>query len=413
MSTITDYLRNIDPKVAQFIEKEEMLQKKGIKLIASENYASKAVRLTEACVMTNKYSEGYPGKRYYGGNEYYDYIENLAIERLKKLFKVEHANVQPHSGTQANMGVYSAILKHKDSVLAMDLANGGHLSHGSKVNFSGKEYNFYHYSLDDKGFIDYDQTGKMAKEIKPKLIVCGASSYPREINFKRFKEIADNVGAYLMADIAHIAGLIVGGVHQNASPYADFITSTTQKTLRGPRGGLIMCKEEFARKIDKAIFPGIQGGPMMHIIAAKAVCFKEALKPEFKEYAKQIVKNSKVIAKDLSNKEFNLISGGTDNHMLLVDLRNKGITGKEAQDLLERADIILNKNIVPNDPQKPMITSGVRIGTPAITTRGMNEKEMKIISELISKVIENKNNKKIIEEVKQQSNKLCEKFPVP
>ena len=361
--------------------------------------------------MTNKYAEGYPGARYYGGCEYVDVVENLAINRLKEIFGAEHANVQPHSGAQANMAVYLAMLNVGDTVLGMNLSHGGHLSHGSKVNSSGKLYNFIPYGVDkDTGRIDYEEVEKLAVENKPKLILAGASAYPREIDFKRFKEIADKVGALFMVDMAHIAGLVAASLHQNPVEYADFVTSTTHKTLRGPRGGIILCKEEYAKLIDKAVFPGVQGGPLMHVIAAKAVCFGEALKPEFKEYQKQIVKNAKVLADELIRYGFNLVSGGTDNHLMLVDLRNKGITGKELEQRLDSVGITLNKNAVPFDTEKPSITSGVRIGTPAVTTRGFKEGEMKKIAKLINMAVDNFEQNK--QEIKKEVEEICKKFPL-
>ena len=361
--------------------------------------------------MTNKYAEGYPGARYYGGCEYVDVVETLAIERLKEIFGAEHANVQPHSGAQANMAVYLAMLNVGDTVLGMNLSHGGHLSHGSKVNSSGKLYNFIPYGVDkETGRIDYDEVERLAIENKPKLILAGASAYPREIDFKRFKEIADKVGALFMVDMAHIAGLVAASLHQNPVDYADFVTSTTHKTLRGPRGGIILCKEKYAKQIDKAVFPGVQGGPLMHIIAAKAVCFGEALKPEFKEYQKQIIKNAKTLAEELIKYGFNLVSGGTDNHLMLVDLRNKGITGKELEQRLDNVGITLNKNAVPFDTEKPSIAGGVRIGTPAVTTRGFKEGEMKKIAKLINMAVDEFDTKKDI--IQEEVNKICKQFPL-
>ena len=406
-------IEKIDPEAAEIIKKEKERQHIGIELIASENFVSTAVMEAQASVMTNKYAEGYPGKRYYGGCKWYDEIEKLAIERAKKLFNAEHANVQPHSGTQANMAVYFAVLKHGDNVMAMDLNHGGHLSHGSPVSFSGKFYNFLHYTINkETERIDYDNLMKLAKEHKPKLIVCGASAYPRIIDFKRFREVCDEVGAYLVADIAHIAGLIVAGEHPNPFPYADFVTTTTQKTLRGPRGGLILCKKEYAKLIDKNVFPCIQGGPFMHTIAAKAVAFKEAMSDEFKEYQKQIIRNAKALADAMQKNGFRLVSGGTDNHLMLVDLSDKNITGKETQVLLEEVEITVNKNMIPFDKNPPYITSGIRIGTPAVTTRGMKETEMKEIGDFITKTIENKDNDKAKEDIKNQVISLCKKFPL-
>lgn len=361
--------------------------------------------------MTNKYAEGYPRARYYGGCECVDIVEDLARDRLKEIFGAKHANVQPHSGAQANMAVYLAKLNVGDTVLGMNLSHGGHLSHGSKVNSSGKLYNFIPYGVDEKtGRIDYEEVERLAIEHKPKLILAGASAYPREIDFKKFKEIADKVGSLFMVDMAHIAGLVAAGLHQNPVPYADFVTSTTHKTLRGPRGGIILCKEKYAKEIDKAVFPGIQGGPLMHVIAAKAVCFGEAQKPEFKEYQNQIIKNSKTLAEELLKYGFNLVSGGTDNHLVLIDLRNKGITGKELETRLDDIGITVNKNAVPFDTEKPSITSGIRIGTPAVTTRGFKEGEMKKIAKLISITVEDYENKK--EELKKEVSKICEEYPL-
>ncbi|MBA3062272.1 MAG: serine hydroxymethyltransferase, partial [Atribacteria sp.] len=357
------------------------------------------------------YAEGYPGKKYYGGCKYIDVVENLAIERAKEIFKAEHANVQPHSGSQANMAVYFSVLEVGDTILAMNLSHGGHLTHGSPVNFSGRFFNIIPYGVGkDTGRIDYDNLRDLAIKNKPKLIIAGASAYPREIDFSAFRSIADEVGAYLMADIAHIAGLIIADLHQRAVPHCHFVTSTTHKTLRGPRGGLILCKEEYGRAIDKTIFPGIQGGPLMHVIAAKAVCFKQAMTMEFMKYQKQIVKNAKALAKKLVELDYNLVSGGTDNHLMLVDLRNKGITGKQAEKALEEAGITVNKNMVPFDPQKPWVASGIRIGTPAVTTRGMKEKDMEVIAEMMNRVLKDTENLKIKEEVRKEVESFCERF---
>ncbi len=408
-------LEKVDPEVAEIIKKELERQRNTINLIASENYTSVAVMQAQASVLTNKYAEGYPGKRYYAGCKYYDIIEEIARERAKKLFNAEYANVQAHSGAQANMAVYFAVLKPGDKILSMELAHGSHLTHGAKVNFSGQLYNVVFYHVDkETEQIDYAEVEELARKEKPKLIICGYSAYPREIDFKTFGEIAEEVNAHLMADIAHIAGLVAAGVHPSPVEYADFVTSTTQKTLRGPRGGLILCKAEHAKIIDKAVFPGIQGGPFMHTIAAKAVCFKEAMTNEFKEYAKQIVKNAKAMAKKFEELGYRLVAGGTDNHLMLIDLRPKGVTGKQAQDALEECNIVLNRNMIPYDPQPPYVTSGIRIGTPAITTRGMKEKEAKKIAELIDMVIENikRKDEEIKEEVKQEVEELCEKFPI-
>ena len=406
-----DNLKNTDIEVYNSIESELNRQRNKIELIASENFVSNSVMEAMGSYMTNKYAEGYPNNRYYGGCEYVDIVENLARERVKKIYGAEHANVQPHSGSQANMAVYFAVLQPGDTVLGMDLSHGGHLTHGSKVNFSGKLYNFISYGINEKtGRIDYDELEKIAIENKPKLILAGASAYPREIDFKRIKEIADKTGSIFMVDMAHIAGLVAAGLHQNPVEYADIVTSTTHKTLRGPRGGLILCKEKYAKQIDKAIFPGMQGGPLMHVIAGKAVCFGEALKPEFKEYQKQIVKNAKVLADELVKLGFNLISGGTDNHLILIDLRNKGITGKKLTEELDDVGITVNKNAIPFDPEKPSITSGIRIGTPAVTTRGFKEEEMIKIAHLINMTVEDYENKK--EEIRKEVQQICEKYPL-
>jgi glycine hydroxymethyltransferase len=361
--------------------------------------------------MTNKYAEGYPHKRYYGGCEYVDVAEDLAIERAKKLFNAEHVNVQPHSGSQANMAVYLATLQPQDRILGMSLTNGGHLTHGSGVNFSGKMYISFGYGVNpETGLIDYDEVAQIAQEFKPRLIVCGASAYPREIDFKKFREIADSVDAYLMADIAHIAGLVVAGLHQSPVPYCEFVTTTTHKTLRGPRGGMIITKEFFAKPIDKMVFPGMQGGPLMHVIAAKAVAFKEALSDDFKEYQKQIVKNAKTLAKVLMDNGFKLVSGGTDNHLMLVDLTDKNITGKEAEEALGKVGITVNKNTIPGETRSPFVTSGIRIGTPAVTTRGMKEKEMEKIGEFITETLNNIGKEEKYALIKEEVKKLCEDF---
>ena len=404
-------LKEMDPEIFEAIKNEENRQKYTIELIASENFVSPEVLEAQGSVLTNKYAEGYPGKKYYGGCKYIDVVENLAIERAKKIFKAEYANVQPHSGSQANMAVYFSILEVGDTILAMNLSHGGHLTHGSPVNFSGRFFNIIPYGVDkDTGRIDYDELRDLAIKNRPKLIIAGASAYPREIDFSVFRSIADEVGAYLMADIAHIAGLIIADLHQSAVPHCHFVTTTTHKTLRGPRGGLILCKEEYAKAIDKTIFPGIQGGPLMHVIAAKAVCFQQAMTPEFIEYQKQIVKNAKTLANKLVGLGYNLVSGGTDNHLMLVDLRNKGITGKQAEKALEEAGITVNKNAIPFDPEKPMVTSGIRIGTPAITTRGMKEKDMGVIAEMINKVLNDTENQKIKDEMKKEVENFCKKF---
>ena len=406
------YLKEVDTEVYNAIIEEEVRQEEGIELIASENFVSKAVM--EACgsVMTNKYAEGYPHKRYYGGCVNVDVVEDLAIERLKKLFNAKYANVQPHSGSQANMGVYVALLNPGDTILGMSLDAGGHLTHGYKINFSGKNYIGIGYGLDSNTeLIDYDKVRELAIEYRPKLIIAGASAYSREIDFKKFRSIADEVGAYLLVDMAHIAGLVAAGVHTSPMEYAHVVTSTTHKTLRGPRGGIIMTNdEEIAKKIDRNIFPGIQGGPLMHIIAAKAVTFKEALDPSFKEYQMQVVKNAKVLAQTLVSGGLRIVSGGTDNHLMLVDLRAKNVTGKLAEEKLEEAGITCNKNAIPNDPEKPFITSGIRLGTPAVTSRGLKENEMKIIGELILKVLENVNDQETIKSVKLEVIQLMKDF---
>ncbi len=381
----TEEIRKIDPQIADVIEAEVNRQRNKIELIASENFVSNAVIEAMGTPLTNKYAEGYPGKRYYGGCEYVDVVEQLAIDRAKEIFGAEHANVQPHSGAQANMAVFFAVLNPGDTVLSMNLAHGGHLSHGSPVNISGKYYNIVPYGVSEDTYrVDYDEIRKIAHECKPKLIVAGASAYPRILDFKAFADIAKEVGAYLLVDMAHIAGLVAAGLHPSPVPYADFVTTTTHKTLRGPRGGLILCKEEHAKLINKSIFPGIQGGPLMHIIAAKAVCFKEALSDEFKAYQTQIVKNAKALSSALLEREFDLVSGGTDNHLMLLDLRNMPITGKEAEHMLDEIGITANKNAIPFDPEKPFVTSGVRLGTPAVTSRGMVEEDMAEIADIIA-----------------------------
>ena len=408
------YIKDYDLEVYNAILEEEKRQEEGIELIASENFVSKAVMEAAGSVFTNKYAEGYPERRYYGGCMNADTVEQLAIDRLKKIFGAKFANVQPHSGSQANMGVYVSLLEAGDKILGMGLSSGGHLTHGYKVNFSGKNYIGIEYGLNpETELLDYDEVRSLAVQEKPKIIVAGASAYSRIIDFKKFREIADEVGAYLMVDMAHIAGLVAAGEHPNPMEYADIVTSTTHKTMRGPRGGIILTNnEEIAKKIDKAIFPGIQGGPLMHIIAAKAVAFKEALSPEFKEYQKQVVKNAKAMADALVKGGLRIVSGGTDNHLMLVDLRPKGVTGKLAEESLEKAGITCNKNAIPNDPEKPFITSGVRLGTPAITARGMKEDEAVKIAEMIIKVLENVNDDEKIAEVKNEVLKLTEKFPL-
>ena len=406
-----DEIVKTDPAVAQAITKEIDRQNSHIELIASENWVSKAVMAAMGSPLTNKYAEGYPGKRYYGGCECVDEVETLAIERAKKLFGCTYANVQPHSGAQANMAVFFAMLKPGDTVMGMNLAHGGHLSHGSPANFSGAYFHVVPYGVNDEGFIDYDEVKKIALESRPKLIVAGASAYARIIDFKKFREIADEVGAYLMVDIAHIAGLVAAGIHPSPIPYAHVTTTTTHKTLRGPRGGLILSSEEIAKQFNfnKAVFPGTQGGPLMHVIAAKAVCFQEALQPEYVEYQKQIVKNCKALADSLIRRGIKLVSGGTDNHLMLVDLRGTGITGKAMEKLLDEANITCNKNAIPNDPESPFVTSGVRLGTAAVTSRGMKEEDMEQIAEAIAMMIESKENKeKALAIVKE----LTDKYPL-
>lgn len=404
-------IKAVDPAVAEAIDAELVRQRQNIELIASENIVSKAVMAAMGSPLTNKYAEGYPGKRYYGGCAKVDIVENLARERACKLFGAEHANVQPHSGAQANMAVFFAVLKPGDTVMGMNLAHGGHLTHGSPVNMSGKQYNIIPYGVkEETGTIDYDEVRRLAHEHKPKLIVAGASAYSRTIDFEFFSNVAKEVGAYLMVDMAHIAGLVAAGLHPSPVPYADFVTTTTHKTLRGPRGGLILCKEENAKLIDKAIFPGIQGGPLMHIIAAKAVCFEEALKPEFKEYAKQVVSNAKVLSQRLVENGFNIVSGGTDNHLMLVDLRPMNITGKELEYRLDEVRITCNKNAIPFDPQKPGIASGVRLGTPAVTTRGMVEEDMIEIADIIAMVAGDFEGTKA--EALERVEKLIAKYPL-
>ena len=406
-----DVLKQEDPEIWAHMQNELKRQQETIELIASENIVSEAVMEAMGTVMTNKYAEGYPNRRYYGGCEHIDKIEQLAIDRAKKLFGGEHINVQPHSGAQANMAAYQALIQPGDTVLGMSLANGGHLTHGSPVNQSGKLYNFIQYGVNENGLIDYNELRNMALEHKPKLILAGASAYPREINFALIKNICDEVGALFMVDMAHIAGLVAAGLHQSPVPYADVVTTTTHKTLRGPRGGLIICKEEWAKKIDSAVFPGTQGGPLEHIIAAKAVCFKEALEPDFKVYQEQILINTQTLAETLKSNGFNLISEGTDNHLMLIDLRNKGITGKEAQERLERIGIATNKNAVPNDPEKPMVTSGLRLGAAAVTTRGFGEEDMKLIGEIIAACL-NKNPKFTENDLRLTTLSICKKHPI-
>ena len=407
------FLEKVDPKVSQAIDLETRRQAGKIELIASENFVSEAVFEAQGSVMTNKYAEGYPGKRYYGGCEFVDIVESLAIERCKQLFEADHVNVQPHSGTQANMAVYFAAVQPGDTILGMNLSHGGHLSHGSPANFSGKLYKIVPYGVSkDTETIDYDEVEKLAKEHKPKMIIVGASAYPRVLDFQRFRKIADEVGAVIMADIAHIAGLVCTGLHPSPVPVCEYVTSTTHKTLRGPRGGLIMCKEAYAKTLNSRVFPGMQGGPLMHVIAAKAVAFQEALLPEFKEYQKQIIKNAQAMADELKNQGFRIVSGGTDNHLMLVDLTAKGVTGKDAQEALDRAAITVNKNGIPFDTQGPQVTSGIRIGTPAVTTRGMKEGEMRLIASYIADVIKNINNEQNIQAIAEKVKTLCARFPL-
>lgn len=406
-------LWKVDPVVAEAIYNEVERQAFNLEMIASENFVSEGVLEAQASVLTNKYAEGYPGKRYYGGCEFVDIIEREAIERAKKLFGAEYANVQTHSGSQANIAVYFTVLEPGDTILGMDLTHGGHLTHGSRVNYSGKLFHSVFYSVDrETEMIDYDQILSLAKEHRPKLIIAGASAYPRTIDFEKFGAIAQEVGAYLMVDMAHLAGLIAGGVHPDPVPYADFITSTTHKTLRGPRGGLILCKKTYGKKLDKTVMPGIQGGPLMHIIAAKAVCFLEAMQPGFKEYTKNIIENAQVLSDELKHRGFRLVTGGTDNHLLLIDLTAQNITGQEAETALDEAGIIANKNSIPYDTKGLMVTSGVRFGTPALTSRGMGKAEMKQIAEMIGKILYNIKSEKIKADIKLEIKELCRKFPV-
>lgn len=402
-----------DPEIFAAIQKELERQRTNIELIASENFVSPAVMEAQGSVLTNKYAEGYPGRRYYGGCEFVDVAENLARERAKKLFGAEHANVQPHSGAQANMAVYFTVLEPGDTVLGMNLSHGGHLTHGSPVNFSGIQYNFVSYGVDEQNHrIDYDEVLEIAKKTKPKLIVAGASAYPRVIDFQKFRDIADEVGAFLMVDMAHIAGLVAAGLHPNPVPYAHFVTTTTHKTLRGPRGGMILCKAEFAKQIDKAIFPGIQGGPLMHTIAAKAVALGEALKPSFKEYMERVVENAKQLAETLKEEGLAIVSGGTDNHLLLVDLRPLKLTGKVAEKVLDEVGITVNKNTIPFDPESPFVTSGIRIGTPAVTTRGFTKDDMVEVGRIIAYTLKNINNEGALQEARARVSSLVKKYPL-
>lgn len=405
------FLKQYDDEVSSAMDKELSRQRRNLELIASENIVSPAVMAAMGSVLTNKYAEGYPAKRYYGGCQCVDEVENIARDRACKLFGAEHANVQPHSGAQANIAVYFGLLEVGDTIMGMDLSQGGHLTHGSPVNMSGKYFNFVSYGVDDDTHvINYDKLYEQAQQVKPKMIVAGASAYPRAIDFEKFSEIAKSVGAYLMVDMAHIAGLVAAGVHQNPVPYADIVTTTTHKTLRGPRGGMILCREEYAKKIDKSIFPGTQGGPLMHTIAAKAVCLGEALKPEFKEYGKQIVKNAAALAQTLKDNGIKLVSGGTDNHLMLLDLRDTGITGKELEARLDDVYITVNKNTIPNEPLSPFVTSGVRIGTPAVTSRGLVEEDMKKVGELIALTVKDFDSN--IDNIREQVTLLLKKYPL-
>jgi glycine hydroxymethyltransferase len=406
-------LAEVDPQIFDAIRLETTRQNETLELIASENHVSKAVLTAMGSVFTNKYAEGYPGKRYYGGCGPTDIVETIAIERAKKLFGAEHANVQPHSGSQANMSVYFAMLKPGDTIMGMDLSHGGHLTHGHPLSYSGRDFTVvaYHVRKGDE-LIDYDEMEKLADEHKPRMIICGASAYSRIIDFKRIREICDRSGSLMMADIAHIAGLIVTGNHPSPVPYADFVSTTTHKTLRGPRAGLVLCKEKYAKDLDRAVFPGVQGGPLVHIIAAKAVAFAEALTPQFKEYQTQIVRNAKALAKAVGDTGFRIVSGGTDNHLFMTDVFSKGITGKDGQNMLEAANITVNKNTIPFDTQKPMVASGLRIGTPAVTTRGLGEPEMKTIATLIARVLDSKGDAGVITQVKKDVKELCDRFPI-
>jgi len=406
-------LKRADPKVYRAILRELERENGNIELIASENFVSLEVLEAQGSIMTNKYAEGYPGARWYGGCEYVDEVEELAIKRAKKIFGAEHANVQPHSGSQANMAVYFSALKLGDPVLAMDLACGGHLTHGHKHNFSGRLFNVSSYGVSDKNeMLDYDQILSIAKKHKPKMILAGASAYPRNIDFKKFREICDKVGAFLFVDMAHFAGLVVAGIHSNPVPYAEFVTTTTHKTLRGPRGGMILCRKEFASRIDKEVFPGIQGGPLMHVIAAKAVALKLAQTKAFKEYQKKIVENAKALAEGLAKRDYRIVSGGTDTHLLLVDLSSKGITGLEAQETLDKAGITVNKNLIPFDTKSPSLTSGIRLGTPAVTTRGMGKKEMELIASYVDEALSSSKDEKILQNVRKEVTKLIKKHPL-
>ncbi len=406
-------LKQQDPKLYEAMQDELSRQRDKIELIASENFVSEAVMEAQGSVLTNKYAEGYPGKRYYGGCEHVDVVEDIARDRAKQIFGAEYVNVQPHSGAQANMAVYFTILNQGDTVLGMNLSHGGHLTHGSPVNFSGVQYNFVEYGVDEETqFINYEDVAEKARVHKPKLIVAGASAYPRAIDFKKFREIADEVGAYFMVDMAHIAGLVAAGLHENPVPYADFVTTTTHKTLRGPRGGMILCKEEWAKKIDKSIFPGIQGGPLMHVIAAKAVAFGEALQPEFKQYAENVKANANRLAEKLLSEGINLVSGGTDNHLVLLDLRSLNLTGKVAEHALDEIGITTNKNTIPFDPQSPFVTSGIRIGTAAVTSRGLGLEDMDEIGEIIASTLKNIENEEVLAEARERVAALMNKYPL-
>jgi glycine hydroxymethyltransferase len=403
----------VDPEIADAIKLETQRQNDTLELIASENHVSHAVLTAMGSVFTNKYAEGYPGKRYYGGCGPTDIVENIAIARAKELFGAEHANVQPHSGSQANMGVYFAMLKPGDTIMGMDLSHGGHLTHGHPLSYSGRDFKVVAYGVrKEDELIDYDEMERIAEESKPRMIICGASAYSRVIDFERIRAIADKVGALMMADIAHIAGLVVTGHHPSPVPFADFVTTTTHKTLRGPRAGLILCKEKHAKDIDRSVFPGIQGGPLVHIVAAKAVAFKEALSPDFKEYQGQVVKNAKALAAAVKDTGFRIVSGGTDNHLFMADVFSKGITGKDAQNMLEAANITVNKNTIPFDQNKPMVASGVRMGSPAVTTRGLREADMQTIAKLIARVLDSNGNAEVIDGVKRDVKELCDKFPI-
>jgi glycine hydroxymethyltransferase len=408
-----DALKTADPDVYAAIEAEEVRQREKLLLIASENFASPAVLAAQGSVLTNKYAEGYPGKRYYGGCQHADTVEDLAIQRCKEIFGAEHVNVQPHSGSQANMAAYLSVLKPGDTILGMDLAQGGHLTHGSKVNFSGILFRVFSYGVDRRTeTIDYDAVQKVAEECRPRMIVVGGSAYARVLDFPRFQQIAKSVGAYLLVDIAHIAGLIAAGLHPNPVPFADFVTTTTHKTLRGPRGGVTMCKAEYAKAVDKLVFPGLQGGPLMHVIAAKAVAFKEALSPGFKRYQQQVLTNAKALAQGFVDRGYKIVSGGTDTHLMLLNLTNKGITGKEADAALDTAGIIVNKNAVPYDEKPPAVASGIRLGSPIVSTRGMKEPEMKQIVELVDRVLRHRQEPAMLEEVRGQAKALCDGFPI-